>query len=118
VVLKRFSKRTLFALWIFIVALVAVVATYIYMQRPSITREDAIEISTNSERIQTIWHIVEDADWHTVKADYLNTTRINRLKAQDPQFYDFLPLHGVWLVEWEIGPSKYGPGRIIVLHYY
>ena len=29
--MKKFSKRTLFALWIFFVALVAVVATYAYM---------------------------------------------------------------------------------------
>jgi hypothetical protein len=30
-VLKRFSKRTWFALWIFAVALIAVVATYAYL---------------------------------------------------------------------------------------
>ena len=116
-VLKRFSKRTWFALWVFFVALVAVIATYAYMQRPSITREEAIEISTNSELIQSIWHLVEDADWYRLEADYLNRTRINELKEQNPQFYDFLPLHGVWLVEWEIGPSKHGPATIIVIHY-
>jgi len=113
-----FSKRTWFALWIFFVALVAVIAMYAYMQRPSITREEAIEISTNSERIQTIWHLVEDADWHTVEADYLNTTRIHEIKKGNPKHYDFLPYsHGVWLVEWEIGPSKHGPGIFIVIHY-
>jgi len=118
VVLKRFSKRTWFALWVFVVALVAFIATYAYMQRPSITREEAIEISTNSERIQSIWHIIEDADWRTVKADYLNTTRIHELKEGNPQYYDFLPYaHGVWLVEWDIGPSKYGPAITIVIHY-
>jgi len=121
VVLKRFSKRTWFVLWVFFVALIAVVATYTYMQRPSspsITREEAIEISTNSERIQSIWHIIEDADRYTVKADYLNTTRIHEMKKGNPQYYDFLPYgHGVWLVEWEIGRSKYGPGILIVLHY-
>ncbi|RLI46493.1 hypothetical protein DRO69_03020 [Candidatus Bathyarchaeota archaeon] len=117
-VLKRFSKRTLFVLLVFFVALIGAITAYAYVQRRSITREEAIEISTNSERIQSIWHIVEDADWYTVKADYLNRTRINELKEQDPQYYEFLPYaHGVWLVEWEIGPSKYGPGRIIVIHF-
>jgi len=120
VVLKRFSKRTLFVLWIFFVALVAVVATYAYMQRPSrpsITREEAIEISTNSELIQSIWHLVEDADWYRLKADYLNRTRINELKEGNPQFYDFFPLHCVWLVEWEVRSSKWGAGTIVVIHY-
>jgi len=118
VVLKKFSKRTWFVLWIFFVALVAVVATYAYMQRRSITREEAIEISTNSEYMQGIWHIVEDADWYTIEADYLNTTRIHEMKKGNPPHYEFLPYaHGVWLVEWEIGPSKYGRGGVFVIQY-
>ena len=117
-VLKRFSKRTWFVLWIFIVALIGAIATYAYMQRRSITREEAIEISTNSELIQSIWHLVEDADWYTLEADYLNKTRINELKKQNPQFYEFLPDDDcAWLVEWEVSSSKWGAGTIIVVHY-
>jgi len=118
VVLKRFSKRTWFVLWIFIVALIGAIAIYAYMQRRSITREEAIEISRNTELVQSMWHLIEDADWYTLEADYLNNTRINELKEQNPQFFEFLPdVHGVWLVEWEIGPSKWGPATIIVIHY-
>jgi hypothetical protein len=117
VVLKRFSKRTWFVLWIFIVALIGAIATYAYMQRRSITREEAIEISTNSELIQSIWHLVEDADWYRLEAEYLNRTRINELKEGNPQFYDFFPLHCVWRVEWEVRSSKWGAGTIVVIHY-
>ena len=41
VVLKRFSKRTWFALWIFFVALVAVIATYAYL----LNNHSSVELS-------------------------------------------------------------------------
>ncbi len=41
VVLKRFSKRTPFALWIFFVALIGVVATYAYM----LNKHPSVELS-------------------------------------------------------------------------
>ncbi len=88
------------------------------VQGRSLTREEAIEISRNSELIRSLWHLVEDADWYTLEAYYLNETRTGELKEQNPEYYEFLPDdHGVWLVTWEIGPSKSGPATIIVEHY-
>ena len=93
-VLERFSKRTWFALWIFFVALVTVVAMYAYMQRRSITREEAIEIGTNSEFVQSIWGHVEAAkaiNRCEIEAVYLNTTKIHEMREGNPRYYDFMP---------------------------
>ena len=119
-ILKKFSKKTLIALLLCIVALFSAVAAYAYLlnQRGSITREEAIEISRNTELVQGLWHLVEDADWYTVEADYLNETCINELKEQNPQYYEFLPGdHCAWHVEWEIASSKWGAGIIIIHHF-
>ena len=88
------------------------------LQGGSITREEAIEISRNTELVQGLWHLVEDADWYTLEADYLNENCINELKEQNPQYYEFLPGdHCAWHVEWEIASSKWGAAIIIIHHF-
>jgi hypothetical protein len=103
VVLKRFSKRTWFVLWVFFVALVAVVATYAYMQRPSIarepiTREEAIEIGTNSELVKEGLAISRS---FTIETNYRNSSMVEQLKLWNSELYEKVPEgHSVWEVIW------------------
>ena len=103
IVLKRFSKRTWFVLWVFFVALIAVIATYAYMQRPSITREpitreEAIEISANSELVKEGLAISRS---FTIETNYCNSSTVEQLKLGHSELYDKVPEgHSVWEVIW------------------
>ena len=127
-VLKRFSKRTWFVLWVFFVALIAVVATYTYMQRPSspsITREEAIEISTNSELVKEGLTIARNV---TIETNYYNSSRLEQLKiwhsddifknvSTDAFWEEKVPEgHSVWEVIWWFHyQTKPGGYNVIVI---
>jgi len=53
--------------------------------RRLLTREEAIEISRNSELVQSL---LEDSDKHYVRAHYMNMTGISD--------------HGIWYISWLI----------------
>ena len=59
--------------------------------RRLLTREEAIEISRNSELVQ---RLLEDSDKHYVRADYMNMTGVSD--------------HGIWYISWLIHPTGAG----------
>jgi len=68
----------------------------------SLTKEEAIEISRNSQLVQSL---LEDADRYTLEVHYLNQTQVNEAREEYPWLQEFYPKdRSVWTVTWYIHP--------------
>ena len=90
-----------------------------YMQRPSIarepiTREEAIEIGTNSELVKEGLAISRS---FTIETNYRNSSMVEQLKLWNSELYEKVPEgHSVWEVIWWL-TYQYPPGghNVIVI---
>ncbi len=66
----------------------------------SLTKEEAIEISRNSETVQKE---MEYADRYNLEVHYLNSTQVDEIRDQYPLLREQYPEHrGIWRVIWYI----------------
>ena len=67
-----------------------------------ITREEAIEISRNSQLVQSL---LENADRYTLEVSYLNRTQVNKMRENLRWFRECCSENrSVWIVSWYIHP--------------
>jgi len=84
-------------------SLVAVIASTLILTGFSMTKDEAIEISRNSNLVRN-W--LKDADHYFVDAFYMNSTEVNKALDEFPGLRDVYPGNrSIWVVTWDIHPA-------------
>ena len=84
-----------------VIFFVALANTFV-SQGFSLTKEEAIEISRNSETVQ---HYMEESDHYSLEVHYLNSTQVDMAREEFPALQEMYPENrSIWTVTWYIHP--------------
>jgi len=80
----------------------------------SMTEEEAIEISRNSD---TVRHYVEDGARYSLEVRYLNISQVNKARGDFPYLQEIYPeSRNIWTVTWHIRPKPPSGAVLFLTH--